>query len=401
MAWNEPGKRPDEQGPPEFDEILRKLSNRLSNLFKSKSNGNQQPPASDNSPPLHFSKPGGFIGLGIVLIGILLIWLLAGIFIVSPAEESVILRLGHYETTVGSGPHWIPRFIESETRVNVQKIDTFSYDAQMLTKDQNIVDVAVAVQYRVDDPKNYLYNVANPSLSLQQATASALRQVIGNTTLDDILTTGRAVVRQNINTQLNSILQLYHVGILVTDVALQPAKAPEQVKDAFDDAIKAQEDEQRFINKAQAYAKGVVPIAQGNAQRILLEAKAYQQQVVLQSQAKTSRYLAILPIYRNAPEVTRSRMYLDTISSILQSTSKVVVDTRSNQNLLYLPLNRLMGNAPVQKVTVPNADNMATSLAQTGDLPGTSATDNTDLSGSRPQRFALDNPDSQVGQEGQ
>jgi membrane protease subunit HflK len=223
---------------------------------------------------------------------------------------------------------------------------------------------------------------------LQQATASALRQVIGKTTLDQVLTTGRAEVRDNVNQQLNKILAIYSAGIAITDVALQPARAPEQVKDAFDDAIKAQEDEQRYKNQAEAYAMGVVPIAQGKAQRIVQEAQAYRQQVVLQANADVARFLAILPTYQAAPSVTRDRLYISTLESILEHSQKVFVDTNNANNLLYLPLNKLMGNKKIEAEN--NVDSITQSLARSGDV---TTTQNDDTS--RPGRFST-NPDGQT-----
>lgn len=262
-----------------------------------------------------------------------------------PAERSVVLRFGRYLETVGPGPHWIPQFIESQYKVNEQNIATYYYDAEMLTLDENIVSVAVAVQYRIADAQSYLFNVVNPVLSLQQATASALRQVLGNTTLDAVLTSGREQVRSDVQMQLEKILGFYKTGILVTNVSLQPAKAPEAVKDAFDDAIKAQEDEQRYINQAQAYEKKVIPVAQGQAQRLLAAASAYEQQVVLKAQGDTRRFLAILPEYKKAPAVTRERLYLGTMEQLMSRSSKVLVDLDKSNNLVYLPLDKLLPNS--------------------------------------------------------
>ncbi|MBX9706150.1 MAG: FtsH protease activity modulator HflK, partial [Gammaproteobacteria bacterium] len=248
----------------------------------------------------------------------------------------------------------------------------------------------VAVQYRISNAKDYLYNVVDPTTSLQQATASALRQVIGNTTLDDILTTGRAVVRDQVAVQLQNILSLYNAGITISDVALQPAKAPEQVKDAFDDAINAQEDEQRFENQAEAYAMGIVPIAQGHAQRISQEAQAYQQQVVLQAQADVARFLAVLPVYESAPVVTRERLYLTTLQDIFTRSNKVFLDTKQGSNF-YLPLNQWPTANKTPVMNQASIDDMTSSLAKTGDL----STSNADTS-NRPDRFS-NNPDGQIG----
>jgi membrane protease subunit HflK len=384
MSWQEPKNngQKNEQGPPDLDELLKKFSHKISQLFGKKN--------SSSATPTEPKSLG--IGFGVILAVVLLIWALSGVFIVSPAEQGVVLLFGKYQRTVGSGPHWIPRFFESETTVNVQKISTYSYDAPMLTQDQNIVDVSVAVQYRIINPRDYLFNVVNPTMSLQQATASALRQVIGQTTLDAILTTGRAEVRDSVSQQLTKILSIYNAGIVITDVALQPAKAPEQVKNAFDDAIKAQEDEQRFKNQAEAYAMGVVPIAQGKAKRIMQEAQAYKQQIVLQAQADVARFLAILPVYQASPAVTRDRLYISTLQGILQRSQKVFVDTSKSNNLLYLPLDKLMEQN--KSITTANVESITQSLARTGDLSTNDAAIPTNLGVVRPGRFDANSNDS-------
>ena len=395
MAWNEPGNSDNNgnktDGPPELDKIFKDLSNKFAGLFGKKSTNGS---SNDGDATLKSSKP--FVITIIVVL--VVIWVLSGIFIVSPAERAVVLQFGKYQDTVGPGPHWLPRFIQSETTVNVQKISNYAYSAQMLTKDQNIVDVAVAVQYRIDNAKNYLYTLVNADSSVQQATASALRQVMGNTTLDQVLTSGRAVVRQDILVQLKKILKIYHAGIEVTDVALQPARAPSEVKAAFDDAIKAQEDEQRYQNQAEAYANGVVPIAQGKAKRILQEANAYQQQVVLAAQGNVAQFNAIYTVYKTAPRVTKERLYLATMEGVLQKSSKVFVDTKGNNNLLYLPLDKLLNHTGKNVVPLSNEDKQVTNeLSDTGVLSGGDGS-GSELGSSRPSRDNSSNPDSMVGQ---
>ena len=394
MAWNEPGngnkQGGNQDGPPDLDKVFKDMSDKFSNLFGKKKSSSGTSSGGNGASSSVNAKP--FIIIGLIVLPI--IWALSGIFIVSPAEKAVVLQFGRYQSTVGPGPHWLPQFIQSETTLDVQKISNYSYSAQMLTKDQNIVDVSVAVQYRISDARDYLYNLTNPSNSVQQATASALRQVIGNTTLDQVLTSGRAVVRQDVMTQLEKILTMYHAGIDVTDVALQPAKAPTEVKDAFDDAIKAQEDEQRYQNQAEAYANGVVPLAQGRAKRFSEEAGAYAKQVVLQAQAAVSEFNAIYSVYRNAPEVTRERMYLTAIEHVLQRSSKVFVDTKgNNNNLMYLPLDKLIAKTEkTLQATVNNSDTVTTQdLDQSGVLENTETT-------SQPIRSTFTNPDSTVGQ---
>lgn len=378
MAWNEPGDNNKDKdpwsggdkpsGPPDLDEAVRKLQKKLRSVFSGGNGGD-----GDSGQ----AGKGASYGLTFVLVAILLIWFISGIFIVGPAEQAVILRLGKYTTTLGPGPHWIPRFIDSKYVVNVAKVSNFSYSSSMLTKDENIVSVSLAVQYRIDNTEDYLFKVVNPRESLQQATASALRQVIGHTTLDDILTTGREVVRQDVKKQLIAIMTMYKTGIQITDVAMQPAKAPEEVKAAFDDAIKAQEDEQRFINQAQAYARGVEPIAEGQAQRILAEANAYKQQVSLQAEGSVSQFLAILPEYLKQPRVTRERLYIDAVESVLMKTSKILVDVKGGNNMFYLPLDKLLQHSQsndTSVITSTSAYNLRNKTSQQVDASTSSST---------------------------
>lgn len=382
MAWNEPGNgdndkkdskdpwtgRPKQSGPPDLEAALRKLRQKLMQLFPANKRGGSNMFKGGNSGG---GMPGGALlakikgaGIGMVVLVLLILWLFWGIFIVNPAEQAVIVRFGKYVGTVGPGPHWLPQFIEAAYPINEQKISTYSYDAEMLTKDENIVSVAVAVQYRIGDARSYLFNVVDPEESLQQATASALRQVIGHTNLTDVLTSGREQIRQSVQDQITKILARYNTGLLVTDVAMQPAKAPEEVKDAFDDAIKAQEDEQRYENQAQSYAMQVEPIAKGQAQRLLADAGAYQQQVVLHAKAETAPFLALLPGYIKAPAVTRERLYLETIESVLANSNKVLVDGQgANNSMFYLPLDKLTATAVKQTtpaITVENPPATAT-----------------------------------------
>ncbi len=255
----------------------------------------------------------------------------------------MVLRFGRYVKTVTPGPHWIPPVIEKRFTVNVQKISQLPYQAEMLTQDENIVSVALTVLYRIEDPNKFLFNVVNPMVTLQQATSSALRQVVGQMTLNTVLTTGRQELRDKVAKQLDKTLAIYQTGIDVTDVTLQPAKPPEAVTHAFDDAIKAREDEQRYINQAKAYARKVESIVKGQTARLTQSANAYKQEVVLRSRGATARYLALLKPYQRAPEVTRKRLYLDTMALVLSHTTNIIMDT-SNNNIMYLPLNEILRN---------------------------------------------------------
>ena len=397
MAWNEPGKDDNNkpEGPPELDKVFKDISNKLTDLFGKKSHHDSTPPSGSGNGIVTKSRKPFIFG---VLILLIIIWFLSGIFIVSPAQRAVVLQFGKYQQTVGPGPHWLPRFIQSEITVDVQKISNYAYSAQMLTKDQNIVDVAVAIQYRIDNARNYLYNLVNANSSIQQATASALRQVMGDTTLDQVLTSGRAVVREAVLQQLKKILKLYHAGIEITDVALQPARAPAEVKAAFDDAIKAQEDELRYQNQAEAYANGVVPIAQGKAKRILQEAKAYQQKVVLTAKGNVAQFNAIYSVYKAAPAVTKERLYIAALENVLQKTSKVFVDTKASNNLLYLPLNRLLAAANKNNLPLNSGNIQTTNSVVNQQMLSGSESLNNDLTINRPSREDIGNPDSTVGQ---
>ncbi len=363
-------KSPSPQGPPDLDALLRDYKRKLMAIL---GNGNKKPGAPSSGGPASAESPIGFL-LGLVVVAVLVIWALSGIYIVSPAERAVVTQFGKYTATVEPGPHWIPRFIQAKQIVNVQRVSNFAYESEMLTKDENIVSVAVAVQYRVDDAQNYLFNVVDPVRSLEQATASALRQVVGHNTLDDLLTTGRTAVRDQVTLQLQEILSSYKAGLLVTDVTLQSIKPPEAVTAAFDDAIKAREDQQAYINKADTYDNQITAAVQGQVSRILREAEAYKKNVVLDARAATAGYLALLPSYEAAPQVTRDRLYLSTLESIFSQTNKVFLDQKSGNPLLYLPLDKIMSAAGATNNTSNTSTTNVTPTAMPNNTPATSTT---------------------------
>ena len=341
MGWNGPDKQENGQqgknGPPDLDEALKRLQTKLKSFMKG------------TKPSLQTSEPsGGPILASLLFFVVFILWALSGIFIVDPAEQAAILRFGRYIDTVGAGPHWIPRLIESKVVLNVDRVSDYSYSAQMLTKDENLVSVALVVQYRIGDLQEYLFNVADPEESLQQATSSALRQVVGTTRLDQIITEGREAWGISVQESLIKILDGYKTGIIIVNVSPQPARAPENVQDAFDDAIKAQEDEKRFKEQAQAYEASVVPIAEGNAKRVIAEAQAFAQQVVLKATGDVAEFLALLPEYIRSPKVTTERMYLDAMQQVLGQSTKIIVDGKSG-NMLYLPLDKLINSSHALK----------------------------------------------------
>ena len=326
--------------PPNLDEIFRDLQRKF---------GKNKRPSGDSVYRISPNKTGGgvFAGPKIIIWVVLFLWFISGILVVQAPENAVVLRLGKYNRTLEPGPHWIPRILETYKKENIQRIQEFTYGSEMLTRDENIVYVSLSIQYRITNLSNYLFNVVSPVASLQQATASALRQVAGHTSLDEILTTGRGKARNEIEGQLNNILDIYKTGIEVTDVNLQPAKPPEQVTDAFDDAIKAREDEQRYINLATASANRKVERANGQAMRIAQDADGYYQKIIKGAEADTARFNAQLAPYHAYPDIVKARIYFDVLQDVYQRVQKVLIDSGGKQDgkIIYLPIEQMLKNA--------------------------------------------------------
>ncbi len=345
MAWNEPGGgdkdpwsggRGGDQGPPDLDEVFRQFRRRFGGLF-------------GGGGPRRGGGGGGSatgIGFGFLLGIALLVWLASGIYIVDEAERGIVLRLGRYTQTVGPGPHWhIPYPVEQVFKVNVKRVDEVKHRAQMLTKDVNLVQMTVSVQYKVIDPKAYLFSVRDPEYTLQEVTESALREVVGTKTLDEILSKagGRDVVVQEMEKNVQALLESYNTGLQVVKVNMESPQPPQAVQAAFQDAIKAEEDEDRYKKQAEAYERDIIPKAEGEAQRIVQEAEGYKQMVIDNARGETSQFLQTLKAYREAPEISRRRLYIETMEAVLSSVSKVVIDVDESGNLLYLPLDRMLG----------------------------------------------------------
>ncbi|EKO3383279.1 FtsH protease activity modulator HflK [Vibrio fluvialis] len=352
MAWNEPGnnngnngrdndpwgnnnrggKGGREQGPPDLDEVFNKLSQKLGGKFGKKGGG--------KGPSF---SGGGAIGFGVIAAIAVAIWFFAGFYTIGEAERGVVLRLGKYDRIVDPGLNWRPRFIDEVTPVNVQAIRSLRASGLMLTKDENVVTVSMDVQYRVADPYKYLFKVTNADDSLRQATDSALRAVIGDSLMDSILTSGRQQIRQSTQETLNQIIDGYDMGLIIVDVNFQSARPPEQVKDAFDDAIAAREDEERFIREAEAYKNEILPKATGRAERLKKEAQGYTERTVNEALGQVAQFEKLLPEYQASPKVTRDRLYLDAMQEVYSNTSKVLIDSKSSGNLLYLPIDKFAG----------------------------------------------------------
>jgi membrane protease subunit HflK len=358
MAWNEPGgnsnnqdpwggrKGGGRQGPPDLDEAFRKLQESLNGIFGGgkKRDGDSQ------------GGGWGLLGIGAALL--FAVWLWNAVYIVDAQEQAVVLRLGKYHETVGQGLNIYFPPIDKKFQENVTRERSFSKEGQMLTEDENIVEVPLTVQYKISNLKDFVLNVDAPEVSLQHATESALRHVAGSTSMDEVITLGREQMGLEVSKRLQDFLDNYGTGITVTQVNIQRATAPAEVKDAFDDVIRAREDEQREKNQAETYANGVVPEARGQAQRIIEDANGYRDEVVARAQGEADRFSKLLTEYRKAPEVTRQRLYLDTMQQVFSSTSKVLVTGKEGQNnLLYLPLDKMIdsrGGAGANAAGTPN-----------------------------------------------
>lgn len=363
MAWNEPGgngnnqdpwgggndknrggKGGGDQGPPDLDEALRKLQDKLNNIFGGsgkKSNGG----FGGDSGGSGSASGAGFFWV-VVLIAVV-VWAGMGVYTVDQQEEGVVLRLGKYHETVGAGLQWNPPMIDTVVPVNVTRLRTSDNRSLMLTKDENIVDVDMTVQYVISDTKSFVLTVRDPEASLLHAAESALRHVVGSTDMHSIITQGREALSIQVQDRLQRYMNDYGTGLQISKVNIKEAKPPNQVQDAFDDVIKAREDEERVKNEAESYANGIIPEARGLAQRMLEEASAYREQVVARSEGDAQRFTALLTEYEKAPVVTRERLYLDTMEEVLSQNPKVLVDVEGGNNMMYLPLDKLMQNRPV------------------------------------------------------
>ena len=341
-GWGARDNKNQEQSPPDIEEVFN-------NLLKKLGGGNKKGGSNNISSNVPLFNLGKILPIAAVIGGI--IWGASGFYTIKEAERGVTLRFGEFHSIVQPGLNWKPTFIDKVIPVNVEQVRELKTQGAMLTKDENMVKVEMTVQYRVQNPEKYLFSVSNADNSLGQATDSALRYVIGHMTMNDILTTGRAVVRENTWKALNDIIKPYDMGLEVIDVNFQSARPPEEVKDAFDDAIKAQEDEQRYIREAEAYAREKEPIARGDAQRIVEEATAYKDRVVLDAQGEVERLQRLLPEFKAAPELLKERLYIQTMEKVMANTPKVMLDANNGNNLTVLPLEQLMGKKATKPVT--------------------------------------------------
>jgi membrane protease subunit HflK len=357
MAWNEPGngdKDPwgnrgnNNDGPPDLDDVLRNMQNKIGGLFGGKSgnsNGNQ-----------------GSFGIGLIALIILVVWLVSGLYTVDESERGVVLRFGEYNRITTPGPNWhMPFPIEKVEVVNIKKSrterigfrpsgsgkSTVASESLMLTQDENIIQLETEVQYRVADPAAFLFNVEDPSQNLRQMTESAVREVVGQTRMDDVIKFGRGEMAAKAKELLQKLLDDYGTGLFVTSFNFPDIQAPSQVRDAFADVIKAGADKERMKNEAEAYSNDIIPRARGGAFSIVQEAEAYKEQVIAKASGEASRFEQVLKEYAKAPEITAERLYIDAMEKVYTNTQKVLVDVEKGSNsMLYLPIDKLREKNP-------------------------------------------------------
>ena len=354
MAWNEPGggndkkdpwgggNRGNDQGPPDLDEILANLQKKFNGFFGGKGGGSKS------------SNSGSGLGIGLVAALIILLLAATGFYKVEEAENGVVLRFGAHVDTTEKGLHWRIPLIESVEKVNVAERRQVPYKAIVLTQDENIIDLQGSLQYRINNAEKYLFNVRNPETSLNHAIESAIRLSVGQSKMDFIITEGRAEIAFRIQNTVQEIVDQYQTGISIVEVNIQEVSPPGPVKQAFQDVIQAREDKQRSINEAEAYRNEILPKARGAAARILEEADAYEKEVVAKAEGEAERFTKLLKEYNKAPAITRDRLYLDMMESVLNKSSKVMVDVKGGNNLLYLPLDKLMSRTDAAPASTLN-----------------------------------------------
>ncbi|RDB43875.1 FtsH protease activity modulator HflK [Halomonas sp. DQ26W] len=362
MAWNEPGgggnqndpwsgggrrgggngggNRGGNQGPPDLDEALKKFQDKLNNMLGGrggKGGGGRGGKGGGGKPRNTLALPG------LLLVIALAIWGASGFYLVDQAERGVVLRFGKFQDVVTPGLHWNPPLIDDVRMVNVTRVRSLTQSQAMLTRDENIVEVEISAQYQVNNPRDFVLNVRNPQLSIENALDSALRHVVGGTDMIEILTSGREILGSSVASRLQSYLDSYGTGIRLQTINIESTSAPGPVIDAFDDVIRAREDRQRTINEGMAYANAIIPAAQGQAQRLVEQGQGYRESVVAEAQGQANRFNALLVQYRNAPDIMRERLYLDAIAEVFGETPKVLIDVSDETPLMYLPLDQRPG----------------------------------------------------------
>jgi modulator of FtsH protease HflK len=343
MAWNAPGDQNSNQKDPwkkggqnnnssnEFDKIIEDLTQR----FKSINGG------------------GGFESLlsniPVLLIVALIIWVLSGFYVVNEKERGVVLRFGKYQNIVDPGLRWKLNLIDKVNIINTTEIRSVSHKALVLTEDSNVVEVEISVQYRVIDPKKYWLAIRYPEKTLKDSMESALRHVMGTKQMDSAISSDREAVKIGIDERLQTYLDKYHTGIMIDEINVEDIQPPEEVQDAFDDVEKADQDKQQIVDQAEAYYNKIVPEARGEAKRLLEESYAYKEKIIAESEGESIRFNLLLVEYKKAPKVTRDRLYLEAIGEVMTTTTKVIVDVDGGNNMIYLPLDKMVRNSSVDQ----------------------------------------------------
>lgn len=381
MAWNEPGNSNDKDpwgnsgnnSPPDLDDIISDIKRKLGGLFGDSSSSNNNSSGGNSS-----------MILGLIALVAFIVWLISGVYIVQPAERGVEMRFGAYTETTNPGPHWhIPYPIERVEKVDVARVRTVnigfgqtgssvSSEALMLTRDENIIELKVEVQFHVESAADYLFNVVNPDLTLRQMTESSVREIVGKTTMNEVFKTGRAAMAIKTEIALQKLLVGYGTGLVVTNFNMPDIQPPPQVQEAFADVVKADADKESQILEARAYAKDTVPRARGKATRIVQEAQAYQNQVIAKARGESSRFSQVLTEYEKAPAITKERLYLDTMEHVYSLSQKVLVDvSKDSNNVLYLPLDRMTNKVPMPptRIDLGTPTYPQTSITSTNSAP--------------------------------
>ncbi|WP_445011866.1 FtsH protease activity modulator HflK [Vreelandella stevensii] len=351
------GNGGNNQGPPDLDEALKKFQDKLNGMLGGgkKSGGGSGGNKGGGKPRNSFALPG------LLLIVALAIWGASGFYLVDQSERGVVLRFGEFQGIVSPGLQWNPPLIDDVRMVNVTRVRSVAQTQSMLTRDENIVEVEISAQYQVANPRDFVLNVRDPALSIENALDSALRHVVGGTDMIDILTSGREILGSSVASRLQSYLDAYGAGIRLQTINIESTSAPAPVIDAFDDVIRAREDRQRTINEGMAYANAIIPAAQGQAQRVVEQGQGYRESVVAEAQGQANRFNALLTEYQNSPEVMRERMYLDAIEEVFGNTPKVLLDISDNAPLMYLPLDQMRSGSSSGSSSSSSSDSSSNS----------------------------------------
>ncbi|WP_196139630.1 FtsH protease activity modulator HflK [Aliikangiella sp. G2MR2-5] len=338
MPWNEPGNnngnkdpwgnRNKNDGPPDLDEMLKKVTG----IFGGGKGGSTS----------NKSAPKGFFITGLLILAG--IWGFSGIYTINEAERGVILHFGQYDRTVGAGLGWVPRGVEKVIKVNTDIMRSTKVEGVMLTKDINIVEVDVGIQYKIESAEDYLFNLADAEVTLNQAAESALRQVVGNSVVDAILTTDKERIQNELKYEMEQVLAGYKSGLAVRTVTLERVRPPREVNDAFEEVNRAAQDAKKVKQEADAYENEKLPLAIAKAEKARQQADAYRATILAKANGEVARFKQLLPQYTAAPEVTRTRLYIDAVEEVMSKSTKVMIDTDGNNNMLYLPLDQIMKN---------------------------------------------------------